>query len=132
GLPGSPPVEARIEGAENALAAAGTKPVQVVNGKAEQQLSQNVTEDLLQAHPELNGIFACCSASDLGAIQGLRTSGAEEVHLFGVDGIQEEFEAIEAGTLSGRVAQRPVEMGQKAYETVVAALEGKPVEKSVE
>lgn len=131
GFPGSPPVADRIEGATAALADAGLQPVQTVNGKADQQATQNAVEDLLRAHPDLNGIFACCSASSLGAVQGVRTSGKSGVAVVGVDGIPAEFEAIDAGQLTGTVGQRPVGMGTLSLETALDAIAGEEVEKRV-
>jgi ribose transport system substrate-binding protein len=131
GQPGVTSVEARMDGAKKVLDKAGVTPVQEVNGKCEQQLSENVTEDLLQAHPDLTGIFAACSGSDLGAVQALRTTGTSDVKIMGVDGTEEELEAIEAGTLYGTVAQRPAEMGTIGFENAVKALEGNSIPKSV-
>lgn len=131
GLPGSPPVADRIEGATQELAANGLKPVQTVDGRADQQTTQNAVEDLLRAHPDVNGLFACCSASSLGAVQALRTSGKTDVAVVGVDGIPAEFEAIEAGTLTGTVGQRPVGMGTLSLETALKAIGGESVEKKV-
>lgn len=133
GAPGVTSVEARMKGAKKVLEEEGLTAVQEVDGKggSERQLSQNVTEDMLQAHPELTGIFACCSGSDLGAIQAVRTTGTSGLKIMGVDGTPEELEAIEAGTLYGTVAQRPKEMGELGVETAVKALEGGSVQQNI-
>jgi ribose transport system substrate-binding protein len=133
GFEGSPPVAARIEGATKALTAAGTKPAQVVNGKADQQASQNAVGDMLKAHGDMNAVFACCSASSLGAVQAQRTSGVKSDNLliYGFDGVPAEFDAIKAGTLDGTVSQRPKEMGRLGVDAVRRALDGQTVAKKV-
>ena len=59
-----------------------------------------VTENLLQTHPNINGVLAANDAMALGAIEAL--DGAHRKALvIGINGTKEAIDAIKAGTLLG-------------------------------
>jgi ribose transport system substrate-binding protein len=62
--------------------------------------SFKTTEDLLQAHPDLNGIFASNDPAALGAVAALEKAGKlDQVKVVGFDGMPEGKQAIKAGQL---------------------------------
>jgi len=80
-----------------------------------------VTEDILTANPELDGIYAANEPSALGAAEAVRQSGREgEISIVGWDASEEAIEGLDSGVIDGIVTQNPFRMG---YEGVNAAVE---------
>ena len=88
----------------------------------------DITTNILQANPDLKGIYACNDTMALGAMEAIAAAGKEgEIILIGTDAIPEAKEAVKAGRMTGTVAQYPFEMGVLAVETAIKVLEGRPV-----
>jgi ribose transport system substrate-binding protein len=79
-----------------------------------------VTEDILTANPDLDGIFAANEPGVLGAAEAVRQAGkAGEVVIVGWDASSEEVQGVEDGVISALVVQNPFRMG---YDGVNAAV----------
>ena len=91
----------------------------------------DVTTNLLQAHPDVTGIFAENDEMALGAIQALGARAGTDVMVVGFDGTADGLTAISAGTLYATVAQQPAELGKLAVELAVQAIDGEDVEATV-
>lgn len=91
-----------------------------------------VFENILQAQPEIDGVFAHNDEMVLGAIQAAEAAGrAEEITFVGFDAIDDAVQAVEDGSLAATVAQQPELMGQLAVETAVSSLNGETVEEFI-
>jgi ribose transport system substrate-binding protein len=87
-----------------------------------------VTEDILTAHPDLNGIFAANEPSVLGAAQALKTRNlTDQVVLIGFDASPREIDELRAGTVDGLVVQNPFRMGYEGVVRAVHVINGRPV-----
>ncbi|WP_230492707.1 ABC transporter substrate-binding protein [Martelella alba] len=85
------PILDRVRGFEAAMKTfPGIKIVTKQNGKQERDTALTVTENMLQAHPDLNGIF---SVNDVGALAAIQASGSK-VKLVSVDGHPEAIKEI--------------------------------------
>lgn len=89
-----------------------------------------VTEDILTAHPDLDGIFASNEPGVLGAAEAVRNAGkAGDIVIVGWDASPEEIKGVRQGTIRALVVQNPFRMG---FDGVNAAVEmirtGKTVE----
>src|SRR5438132_5187084 len=83
---------------------------------------------MLQAHPDIDTVFACNDVMALGAVEAIRSAGKTgSIRVVGFDAIDDARKAIEAGTMAASVAQFPDEMGRSAVENAVHALRGEPV-----
>ena len=91
----------------------------------------NVTTNLLQANPNIKGMFAENDEVALGAVEALRARAGEEVKVFGFDGTADGLTAVEDGKLEGTIAQQPDELGARAVEQAAAILEGGTAEEEV-
>jgi ABC-type sugar transport system substrate-binding protein len=124
--------KARWSGFYAGLDAAGIKYTEVGHTSAHAQdtaLAQ--TTDMLTANPNIQVIFACNEGGTIGAAQAVKQAGkAGKVFVFGYDGSDQLTSMILSSDniLQGTVAQDPYNMGYKAVEALVNALEGKPVE----
>ncbi|MFF1638346.1 substrate-binding domain-containing protein [Streptomyces sp. NPDC058246] len=91
----------------------------------------DVMTNLLQAHPDIQGVFAENDEMALGAIKALGSKAGKSVSVIGFDGTPDGLTAVKAGTLYASVAQQPKELGRIAVENALKAAEGKKVEKTV-
>jgi ribose transport system substrate-binding protein len=84
-----------------------------------------VAEDMLQAQPELRGIFAINDPSALGARAALEKAGrADHVMLVGFDGQPEGLQAIKAGKIYADPIQFPDKMGIEIARAIIKHSEG--------
>lgn len=90
-----------------------------------------VMENLLQAHPDVKAVFCQNDEMALGASEAVKASG-KDVTIVGFDGNDDALKAVEEGSLSATVAQKPQEMGKLAIETALKYLKGEQVEEQVD
>jgi len=89
----------------------------------------SVMEDLLEAHENIDAVFAHNDEMALGAIEAIDAAGlTDEIMVVGFDAIDDALTAIEEGTLAATIAQQPKEMGRLAIEMGVKLLDGEEVE----
>jgi ribose transport system substrate-binding protein len=92
----------------------------------------SVFENILQAQPEIDGVFAHNDEMILGAIEAAEAAGrAEEIVFVGFDAIDDAVAAVQAGQLAATVAQQPSEMGRLGVEYAAKYLAGEPVDEYV-
>jgi ribose transport system substrate-binding protein len=85
-------------------------------------------EDLLQAHPNLAGIFAINDPSALGARAALeKADKADQVKLVAFDGQPEGKQAIKEGKIFADPIQYPDRIGRETIEAIVRYFEGEKV-----
>ena len=87
---------------------------------------QQITEEVLNTHPDLNAIFAVSADATRGAYSALvelRKTGT--VKLIGCD--QDLLLPLVTGEIDSVFAENTFEMGRKAVELVAETREGKPV-----
>ncbi|KAF5997108.1 substrate-binding domain-containing protein [Streptomyces sp. WAC00263] len=91
----------------------------------------DVMTNLLQAHPDIQGVFAENDEMALGAVKALGSKAGTSVSVIGFDGEPDGLKAVKDGTMYASVAQQPKELGRIAVENALHAAEGKTVEKTV-
>lgn len=91
----------------------------------------DVATNLLQANPDVTGIFAENDEMALGAIQALGDRAGREVKVVGFDGTEDGLAAIEAGTMTATIAQQPAELGRRSVEVLQQILDGETVEETI-
>jgi ABC-type sugar transport system substrate-binding protein len=93
-----------------------------------------VASDIITANPDLNIIYAANEGGTVGAVQAVRRSGKQgKIFVFGVDGSEQlaGFLLDDDNVLQATTAQQPYEMGRQAVDMALAAVDGKPTQKSV-
>jgi len=107
GIPVVPILE-RVRGFKDAIAKfPGLKLVDIQNGKQERSAALAVTENLIQSHPDLNGLFSVNDGGALGALAAIKASG-KPIALVSVDGLAEVVDAVAKGDIfKATVAQFP-------------------------
>lgn len=88
----------------------------------------DVMTNLLQANPDIVGVFAENDEMALGAVQALGDRAGSEVSVVGFDGTEEGVAAVADGTLAATVAQLPGDLGRESVEAAIAAARGEALE----
>src|SRR6267143_3498813 len=102
-------------------------------GGGDQLKSTDLTKAILQANPNLKGIFGANEGSAIGVLNGVKESGKSgKVTVIGYDSGQQQMDAIRAGTEAGAITQDPIGIGFKCVEAAVNALKGKTVSKNID
>lgn len=87
-----------------------------------------VMENMLQANPDVQCVFAHNDEMALGAIEAL---GGKDVLVAGFDATDDAIAAVKEGRMAATVAQKPDLMGATAVETAQKLMNGETVEKSI-
>lgn len=90
-----------------------------------------VFENILQAQPDIAGVFAHNDEMVLGAIQAAEAANRTGIVFVGFDAIDDAVQAVKDGKLAATVAQQPAEIGRLAVETALKSLNGEKVEASI-
>ncbi|MCX6614045.1 MAG: substrate-binding domain-containing protein [Acidobacteria bacterium] len=98
-------------------------------GMADYAKSLSVTENMLTAHPNTNGLFASNESSAAGAAQALRGRTNSKIKMVGFDSSAPLIEDLRKGVIDSLVVQQPFKMGYESVMAAVAHLGGKPVTK---
>lgn len=131
--PGGTSTGQREAGFEEALANTPVKLVARQYGMADPARARNAAENILTAHPQLDGLFASSEAASLGAIQALRSRGlAGRVKLVTFDDSETHQEALREGTIHLMLLQDPERLGYEAVKSLVDHLAGRAVPKRIE
>jgi ribose transport system substrate-binding protein len=99
-------------------------------GMASVAQSLAVTENMLTAHPDLDGIFCSNESGSLGASQALRARKSK-LKLVGFDSSPSLIEALQAGWIDTLVIQDPFRMGETAVNIAVKAIRGEQTPKKI-
>lgn len=91
----------------------------------------DVMSNLLQAHPDVQGVIAANDEMALGAIKALGSKAGKSVSVVGFDGTPDGLNAVKGGTLYASVAQQPSQLGKIAVDNALKAIDGKKVEETI-
>lgn len=94
-------------------------------GMGDQARSMAVAEDIVNAHPQLHGIFAANESSTVGAVQAVKTlKKAGQVVIVGFDSSPTLVADMKAGILDSLVHQDPFNIGYQGVMTAHQKLQG--------
>lgn len=94
--------------------------------------AMSVMENILQANPKIDAVYAANDEMALGALEAIKASGRlKDIVLIGCDAIDPSLEKIRAGELNATIAEPPFFLGKKGVETALSVLKGEKVEKIV-
>ncbi|SCX73196.1 ABC transporter substrate-binding protein [Variovorax sp. EL159] len=109
------------------------KIVSVQYGGGDQLKSTEITKSILQASPNLKGIFGANEGSAIGVVNGVREMKRNgKVVIIGYDSGKQQKNAIIDGSMAGAITQNPVGMGYKTVEMAVKAIKGEKLPKVVD
>ncbi|HNY85008.1 MAG TPA: substrate-binding domain-containing protein [Candidatus Hydrogenedentes bacterium] len=104
----------------------GIQIVARVPGEGQRDKALRVTQDLLQANPDLAAIFGINDDSALGALAAVEAAGLQDkIIIVGFDGTPEAADAIRAGkALKADAVQYPREIGKATIQTIADHFNG--------
>ena len=70
-----------------------------------------VTENLIQSNPQIDGVMAAADVMAFGAIEALEAAGKKSTKVVGIGGVPESIEAIKAGRLLATAEFNGYKMG---------------------
>jgi ribose transport system substrate-binding protein len=129
GIPGHETGDSRLKGFKEAIAKSpGISIVASQPANWERDLGFNVFQNMLQAHPEIDAVFACNDMMALGAVEAIAVAGRMgKIRVMGFDAVEDARKAISSGAMVGSVAQFPAEMGRVGVESAGRILKGEAV-----
>ncbi len=133
--PGSGSTMDRERGFEEVIKAEfpGIRIVAQQFGQSDRSKAMAATENILTAHPDLDGIFASSEPSSVGASLALKSRGlGGKVHLVAFDSSDGMVEDLKAGVIAAMVVQDPYRMGHDAVKTIVDKLNGQTPPKRID
>lgn len=124
----------RAKGFREALRKSNS-PIEIVaelNGRANRNDAFSVANDLLQSHPDLNGIFAINDPSGLGAHAAVAKAGkASQITIVAFDASPAGKQGVFEKKLYDSPQQFPRKMALGTVDAFLKHLEGEPVEKKI-
>ena len=106
------------------------KVVAQLNANDEVDKGYAVTKDILSAHPNLAGIYACNDPMAEGAQQALKTagkSGVTDVLLVGFNGDPPALQLVKQGRMAATIRQDPYGQGRICVRIATQLMNNKPV-----
>ncbi|MCX7884675.1 MAG: ribose ABC transporter substrate-binding protein RbsB [Caloramator sp.] len=131
GIPGASATRDRGKGFHEAVD--GKEGVKVVASQAadfDRQKGLNVMENIIQATPDFDAVFAHNDEMALGAVKALTAANKKAV-VVGFDGTADATAAVKNGEMAATIAQQPDLMGSYAIENAVKLIKGESVEKQI-
>jgi ribose transport system substrate-binding protein len=126
GIPGHETGDSRLRGFRDAVK--DTPGITIVASQPanwERDQGFNVFQNMLQAHQDIDTVFAASDLMALGAIEAIAAAGRTgKIRVVGFDALDDAKKAIGAGTMEASVAQFPYEMGRVAIESAVKVMRG--------
>lgn len=133
GIPGHETGDSRLRGFRQAIA--GSPGIQIVSSQTanwERDQGYNVFQNMLQAQPEIQGLFACSDLMALGAVEAIRASGKTgKITVIGFDAFSEARDAVRKNLMAATVAQFPAEMGRLGVENAARLLKGERIQEEM-
>jgi ribose transport system substrate-binding protein len=119
----------RVRGFEEEMASQhDIRVVAKLSGRGMKDAAFRTAEDILQAHPDLDGIFGINDDSALGALAAVEKAGRlGRVTIVGFDAVPEARQAIRAGRIYADVVQQPRTIGEETVKAVAGYLAGERV-----
>lgn len=111
------------------------QPIEVVSrlpGSGSMDKSFKATEDILQAHPDIDVIFGINDETALGALAAIEKAGKlGSVQVIGFGGKEEALKAVREGTLYADIVTYPRKIGSEVIESIARYMSGEEVDEVV-
>lgn len=107
------------------------KIVSVQYGGGDHLKSTEIAKSILQAHPQLKGLFGTNEGSAIGIVNAVKES-KRQVTIVGYDSGKAQKDAIRSGLMAGAITQNPVGIGYKTVVAAVKALKGEKLPKIID
>jgi len=107
--------------------------VDIQYGGGDQLKSTDITKAIIQAHPNLKGIFGANEGSIIGVLNGIHELNKDgKIVAIGYDSGKQQTDAIRSGVEAGAITQDPIGIGYKSVEAAVKAVHGDSLPKNID
>lgn len=125
-------VVARVDGFKKGLADTPDVKIVAIQTGITRAEALTVAQNMMQAHPDLNGLFGFGDDAALAAVIAAKSARNDNIKIIGFDGMKEARDAVDSDkTFVAVIRQYPDQMGAKAIDAAVDHLNGKPVAKMI-
>ncbi|WP_027092045.1 ABC transporter substrate-binding protein [Cohnella thermotolerans] len=94
--------------------------------------STDLTKAIIQAHPNLKGIFGSNEGSAVGVVNAITELKRDDIVVIGYDSGKAQMDAIRSGKMAGAVTQDPIGIGYWAVKAAYMAYKGEAVDKTID
>ena len=101
-------------------------------GGGDQAKSADITKSIIQANPDLKGIFGSNEGSAIGIVKGVQELNKTGLAIVGFDSGKAQKDAITSGLMAGAITQNPVGMGAAVIDAAVKAINGEAQPKTID
>lgn len=109
------------------------KIVDIQYGDGDHLKSTDLAKAIMQAHPDLKGIFGANEGSAIGVVNAVQEMNkVGKVVVVGFDSGKLQLDAIRNGVEAGAVTQNPEGIGYETVKAAVDTLNGKTVQKNID
>jgi ribose transport system substrate-binding protein len=130
GIPGASATRDRGQGFNDSIKNSEIEVVARQAADFDRTKGLSVMENILQAQPEIDAVFAHNDEMALGALKAIEASG-REIMVVGFDATDDAVKAVNEGKMAATVAQQPDKIGSLGVEYADKVLKGKSVEKFI-
>jgi ribose transport system substrate-binding protein len=129
GIPGHETGDARLKGFYEIIKNySGIIIVATQTANWERDQGYSVFQNILQAHSEVDAVFACNDMMALGAVEAITSSRKNnKIIVVGFDAIKDSRDAIMKDQMHGSIAQHPEEMGKLSVEYCYKVIKGENI-----
>jgi len=107
--------------------------VDVQYGAGDQLKSTDIAKAMIQAHPNLKGMFGANEGSMIGVMNGVKEMNKEgKIVMVGYDSGKQLIDEIRSGVVVGAITQDPIGIGYKCIESAVKAIKGETLPKTID
>ncbi|HRI81170.1 MAG TPA: sugar ABC transporter substrate-binding protein [Opitutaceae bacterium] len=126
GIPGHETGDARLRGFRDAIKdSPGMVIIASQPANWERDQGYNVFQNIMQAHPTVDAMFAASDLMALGALEAIAAAGRTgRITIVGFDALPEARAAVQRGAMAATVAQDPASMGRIGIEWAARILKG--------
>ncbi|CAH0118379.1 MULTISPECIES: ABC transporter substrate-binding protein [unclassified Paenibacillus] len=109
------------------------KIVDIQYGGGDQLKSTDLAKAIMQAYPNLKGIFGSNEGSAIGVVNAVKEMKKEgQLVVIGYDSGKQQTDAVRSGLMAGAVTQDPIGIGYWAVKAAVQAVNGEQLEKTID
>jgi ribose transport system substrate-binding protein len=107
--------------------------VDIQYGGGDQLKSTDITKAIIQAHPNLKGIFGANEGSIIGVLNGVKELNKEgKISVIGYDSGKQQTDSVRSGVEAGAITQDPIGIGYKCVDSAVKAVKGESLPKNID
>ena len=112
--------------------APGIQLLPVQYGGGDQAKSADITKSIIQANPDVKGIYGSNEGSAIGVVKGVQESGKKGITIVGFDSGKAQIDAINSGIQAGAITQNPIGIGKEVVASAMKAIKGETLPKVID